>query len=76
MGGSNCGRLGVQLVKLVVMGRIITAAAKKNEDEFKVLGASGDIDDHSGDVDGQIRKIVSEGDDLNYALDDINNDPE
>lgn len=73
-GASNCGRFGIQLAKLAGIGRIITVAAKRNEDELKDLGATDVIDRHADDVAGLIRKIV--GDDLVYALDTINNGPD
>jgi NADPH2:quinone reductase len=69
-GASNCGRFGIQLAKIAGIGRIITVAAKRNEEGLKALGATDVIDRHADDVAGLVRRIV--GDDLGYALDTIN----
>lgn len=73
-GASNCGRFAIQLAKLAGIGRIITVAAKRNEEELKELGATDVIDRHADDVAGLVREIV--GDDLVYALDAINYGPD
>ncbi|KAK2763216.1 hypothetical protein FQN54_009852 [Arachnomyces sp. PD_36] len=72
-GASNCGRFAIQLARMAGIGRIITVAGKRNEEELKVLGATHVVDRHADDVVGLIRELV--GDDLVYAFDAINNGP-
>jgi NADPH:quinone reductase-like Zn-dependent oxidoreductase len=69
-GGSNCGRFGVQLAKLVGIGKIVVVGSKRSENEIKRYGATHVIYRDSEDVLGQIREIV--GDDLVYAYDAVN----
>jgi NADPH:quinone reductase len=69
-GGSNCGRWGVQLLKLAGIGRIVVVGG--DEQEMKELGATHVIDRH-GDVDEvltRVREVV--GNDLLYAYDAVN----
>lgn len=68
-GGSNCGRFGVQLAKLVNIGRIVVVGG--DEVELKSFGATHVIDRHA-DYDtllARIRDVV--GDDLVYAFDAV-----
>ncbi|KAK4119825.1 GroES-like protein [Parathielavia appendiculata] len=74
-GGSNCGKLAVQLARLVGFGKIITIAAKtpEKEAELKELGATHVLDRRAEDVVEQCRAVVGDG--LLYALDTVNNGP-
>lgn len=69
-GGSNCGRLGVQLAALAGIGRIVVVGG--DEAELKSYGATNIIDRHGSpdEVTSRIRDIV--GDDLVYAYDAVN----
>ncbi|KAH6613838.1 putative alcohol dehydrogenase [Boeremia exigua] len=69
-GGSNCGRFGVQLAKLVGIGNIVVVGG--SEDELHKYGANHVLDRHGGfdAVLERIRNVV--GDDLIYAFDAIN----
>ena len=71
-GGSSCGRFGVQLAKMVGIGRIIAVASRSGEDLLKSFGASHVIDRHGSDdeVLSRIRELT--GDKLVYALDAFN----
>ncbi|KAK4545304.1 hypothetical protein LTR36_003484 [Oleoguttula mirabilis] len=69
-GGSNCGRFGVQLAKLVGIGKIVVVGG--DETELKSFGATHVIDRHAGEdaILGHIKDVV--GDDLVYAFDAVN----
>jgi NADPH2:quinone reductase len=69
-GGSNCGRLGVQLAALAGIGRIVVVGGDKAE--LESYGATHILSRHGGEesVLASIREIV--GDDLIYAYDAIN----
>jgi NADPH:quinone reductase-like Zn-dependent oxidoreductase len=72
-GGSNCGRLGVQLAAIAGIGRIVVVGG--DEAELKSYGATDVIDRHGSpeEVTKRIRDVV--GDDLIYAYDAINPPP-
>lgn len=69
-GGSNCGRLAVQLAKLAGIGKIVVLGGK--EEELKKWGATQVLDRHGGDeaVHSRIKSAV--GDDLIYVFDAVN----
>ena len=69
-GGSNCGRLAVQLAKLAGIGKIVVLGGK--EEELKKWGATQVLDRHGRDgaVHSRIKSAV--GDDLIYVFDAIN----
>ncbi|KAK4032875.1 hypothetical protein C8A01DRAFT_20120 [Parachaetomium inaequale] len=74
-GGSNCGKLAIQLARLVGFGKIIAFAAKTpgKGAELEELGATHILDRHAEDVAEQCRSIVGDG--LIYALDTVNHGP-
>lgn len=69
-GGSNCGRLGVQLAALAGIGRVVVVGG--DPAELRSLGATHVVDRHAGydAVLAEIRGVV--GDELVYAYDAIN----
>jgi NADPH:quinone reductase-like Zn-dependent oxidoreductase len=69
-GGSNCGRLAVQLAKLAGIGKIVVLGGK--EEELKRWGATQVLDRHGGDkaVHSRIKSAV--GNDLIYVFDAVN----
>ncbi|KAL2862496.1 zinc-binding alcohol dehydrogenase family protein [Aspergillus lucknowensis] len=69
-GGSNCGQFGVQLAKLVGIGRIVVVGG--DEEKLRSFGATHVVDRHGGyeAVLSRIRDIV--GDELVYAYDAVN----
>jgi NADPH2:quinone reductase len=69
-GGSNRGRFGVQLAKLVGIGKIVVVGSEGSEDEIKRYGATHVVYRDSEDVLDQIHEVV--GDDLVYAYDAVN----
>ncbi|KAJ5560155.1 Dehydrogenase [Penicillium frequentans] len=66
-GGTNTGKLAVQLCKLVGIGTIIAIASPANEDLLRELGATHFIARQDTDVEEQVRGIA--GDDLQYVYD-------
>jgi NADPH2:quinone reductase len=69
-GGSNTGRVVVELAKLVGIGRIIAVAGHHNEAHLKSIGATHVINRKAPDALEQIRAIT--GDELVYAIDTVN----
>lgn len=69
-GGSNRGRFGVQLARLVGIGEIVVVGSEGSEDEIKCYGASHVVYRDSKDVLDEIHEVV--GDDLVYAYDAVN----
>ncbi|KAF2870232.1 chaperonin 10-like protein [Massariosphaeria phaeospora] len=69
-GGSNCGRLAVQLARLAGIGTIVVVGG--NEAELKGFGATHVLDRHGGEdvVVERVRDIV--GDELVYCYDAVN----
>ncbi|KAF1929460.1 uncharacterized protein M421DRAFT_390364 [Didymella exigua CBS 183.55] len=69
-GGSNCGKFGVQLLKLAGIAKIVVV--RGSEEELQSYGATYVLDRHGGNgaVLQRIRNVV--GDDLIYAFDTIN----
>ncbi|KAK5175903.1 uncharacterized protein LTR77_001043 [Saxophila tyrrhenica] len=69
-GGSNCGKLAVQLAKLRNIQQIVVVGG--DEMRLKKLGATHVIDRHLGE--GAVVKRIRDaaGDDLIYALDAVN----
>lgn len=69
-GGSNCGKLAVQLAKLARIQNIIVVGG--NEPQLKRLGATQVIDRHLSEdaIVDEIRNTTSN--DLSYALDAVN----
>lgn len=66
-GGTNIGRLAVQLLRLAGIGTIITIASLARAAELKDLGATHVIDRQSAGIKGQVRQIL--GNELLYVLD-------
>lgn len=69
-GGSNCGRLAVQLAYLAKIENIIVVGG--DEKKLKTLGASHVIDRHLSEDQIVERVHSAAGDDLEYALDAVN----
>jgi NADPH2:quinone reductase len=69
-GGSNCGRFGVQLAKIVGIGKIVALGG--SEEELKNWGATHVLDRHGSPaaVQARIRDVV--GDELIYCYDAVN----
>ncbi|KUL89537.1 hypothetical protein ZTR_04403 [Talaromyces verruculosus] len=73
-GGSNCGKIALQLSRLAGFGKII-ATAKVHSDGGQSLRNFGDthiIDQEASDVEYQIRALA--GNKLLYAFDTVNGD--
>jgi NADPH2:quinone reductase len=69
-GGTNCGKVAVQLAKLAGIGKVIAVGG--SEDELKSFGATSVLDRHGG-FDAVLKRIQSAvGDDLVYAFDTVN----
>ena len=73
-GGSQVGKLLVQVAKLDGWRSIVVVAGKKNEEELQSMGATHVVDRHAGfdEVVKQVREIV--GDDCEYAIDAVSTD--
>ena len=71
-GGSNTGKLAIQLAKIAGIGKIITIASLSSADELKSLGATHVIARQASDIEKQVRAIV--GDEMLYVYDTMNND--
>ncbi|KAF2791851.1 putative alcohol dehydrogenase [Melanomma pulvis-pyrius CBS 109.77] len=69
-GGSNCGRLAVQLARLVGIGKIVVLGGK--EEELKKWGATQVLDRHGEDEAVHSRIMSAVGDDLIYVFDAVN----
>lgn len=71
-GGSNTGKLAIQLAALAGINKIIAVASIKTEKETKDLGATHVIDrtKSAAQIASDVREIV--GDDLIHVLDTIN----
>jgi NADPH2:quinone reductase len=72
-GGSNCGKLAVQLAKLAGIGKIVVLGG--SEEELEGWGATHVLDRHGSDdeVQARIRGVV--GDELVYCYDAVNELP-
>lgn len=72
-GGSNCGRLAIQLARLARFGTIVAVASKtpEREEELRALGATHVVDRRGKEevVVEQVRSIVGDG--LVYAIDTV-----
>lgn len=66
-GGTNTGKLAVQLCKIAGIGTIVVIAGPANEDLLKEFGATHFIARHDMNIEEQVRDIV--GDDLQYVYD-------
>jgi NADPH2:quinone reductase len=71
-GGSNTGKLGIQLAKYAGIGTIITIASLSSAEELKSYGATHVIARQAPDIEKQIRDIV--GDELLYVYETSNED--
>jgi NADPH2:quinone reductase len=69
-GGSNCGRLAVQLAALCGVGKIVALGG--NETELRSYGATHVIDRHGSDEAVHSRTLYAVGPDLIYAFDTVN----
>ncbi|KAJ9628392.1 hypothetical protein H2204_009229 [Knufia peltigerae] len=69
-GGSNTGKLAIQLAHIAGIGTIIAIASRLNEALLRSYGATHVIDRHDSDVESQVRAAV--GDDLVHVLDTVN----
>jgi len=70
-GGSNVGKLAIQLAKLAEIGTIIAIASGQREHELKGLGATHVIDRNSASIPAQARDIV-ESNRLTHVYDCVN----
>ncbi|KAJ5570177.1 Dehydrogenase [Penicillium hispanicum] len=66
-GGSNIGKLSVQLARFAGFGTIITVASASSAELLKSLGATHAIARQDVNIEAQVRAIV--GDDLLYVYD-------
>jgi NADPH:quinone reductase len=66
-GGTNCGKLAIQLARIAGIGTVITTASFCGEAELKGYGATHVIDRQASNIEEQVRSIV--GDDLVYVYD-------
>jgi NADPH2:quinone reductase len=71
-GGTNCGKLAIQLARIAGIGTIITTASLSSEAELKAHGATHVIDRTASTIEKQVRSIV--GDDLLYVYDTFHRD--
>lgn len=74
-GGSNCGRLAIQLARLAGFGTIVALAgteAPEKEAELRALGATHVLNRRADDLAERCRAVVGDG--LLYALDAVNTD--
>ena len=71
-GGTNTGKLAIQLAKLAGIGTIITTASLSGAEELKSYGATHVISRQASDIEKQVRDIV--GDELLYVYDTFNAD--
>ncbi len=69
-GGSNTGKLAIQLARIAGIGTIIAIASKSNEEVLKSYGATHVIARQDKHIEKQVRDVV--GDDLIHVLDTIN----
>jgi NADPH2:quinone reductase len=66
-GGSNTGKIAIQLAKLAGIGTIITTASISGAEELKSYGATHVIARQAPDIEEQVRAII--GDELLYVYD-------
>jgi NADPH2:quinone reductase len=71
-GGSNTGKLAIQLAKLAGIGTIITTASLSGAEELESLGATHVIARQAPDIEKQVRAIVA--DELLYVYETTNVD--
>ncbi|KAI9814563.1 MAG: hypothetical protein M1827_003118 [Pycnora praestabilis] len=71
-GGTNTGKLGVELARIAGIGTIIVIASLSGEAELKDLGATHVIARQAPDIEAQVRKLV--GDELVYVYDTFTQD--
>lgn len=71
-GGSNTGKIAIQLAKFAGIGTIITTASLSSDEELKSYGATHVIARQAPDIEKQVRAIV--GDELLYVYDTSNED--
>ncbi|EXJ85245.1 hypothetical protein A1O3_05920 [Capronia epimyces CBS 606.96] len=69
-GGSNTGKLAIQLARVAGVGTIVAVASPSNTAELKGYGATHVVARQDEDIRGQVRAIV--GDDLLYVYDTVN----
>jgi NADPH2:quinone reductase len=69
-GGTNTGKLAIQLARIAGIGTIVAVASLSSEAELKSLGATHVVARQASDIKSQVRAIVS--DDLVYTLDTFN----
>ncbi|KIW10801.1 hypothetical protein PV08_10100 [Exophiala spinifera] len=70
-GGSNTGKLAIQLAHIAGVGKIIAIASQSNETLLRSYGATHVINRHDPDIESQVRLLT--GDDLVHVLDTVNN---
>lgn len=68
-GGSNCGKIAIQLARVAGIGTIIATASVSSAAELKALGATHVIPRTDSNIEAQVRGIV--GDELVYVYDTI-----
>ncbi|KAK9369214.1 chaperonin 10-like protein [Lipomyces kononenkoae] len=69
-GGSNTGKLAIQLARIAGIGTIVATASPSSAAELKSLGATHVISRTDTNIEEQVRDIV--GDDLVYVYDTFN----
>lgn len=71
-GGSNVGRLTLQMAKLVGLGKVIAVASISGAEELKALGATHVVDRYSDDIARDIYAITGGQDSVTNVLDCVN----
>jgi NADPH2:quinone reductase len=71
-GGSNVGRVTLQIAKLIGLGRVIAVASLSGEQELKALGATHVVDRYSDDVARDIYAITGGSDSVTKVFDCVN----
>lgn len=68
-GGTNCGKLAIQMARLAGIGTIITTASLAGEAGLKAFGATHVVSRHApaADIERQVRDVV--GDELLHVYD-------
>ncbi|TVY42807.1 Dehydrogenase [Lachnellula occidentalis] len=69
-GGSNIGKLAIQMAKLAGVGTVIAIASPSGAELLKSFGATHVISRHDADIEEQVRAVV--GDELIYVFDTMN----
>lgn len=71
-GGSNVGKLTLQMARFVGLGRVIAVASISRKEELEALGATHVVDRHSDDVARDIYAITGGQDSVTNVFDCVN----